>query len=252
ILGYIDPSKFTKVGAGKKLRELLAEEEYLHSIVSFGANQVFADKTTYTCLLILNKQAQKTFQYAEVKSLNSWKVREPEAVKYASKKTEELDNEVWVLVPPELTNAYNKIISQSEELVDLIGDENIFNGIQTSANDVYIFAPTKEDKKYYFFSKKGVEHKIEKEITKPYFKTSSGEDNLYTYRTFKPNTRVIYPYTPTKTGVDVISLTTIQKKFPLAYDYLQANKAILNNPKRDIKPIPQTQDEWHRYGRHQS
>ncbi len=26
----------------------------------------------------------------------------------------------------------------------------------------------------------------------------------------------------------------------------------MNNPKRDIKPIPQTQDEWHRYGRHQS
>lgn len=252
ILGYIVPSKFTKVGAGKKLRELLSEKEYLHSIVSFGANQVFTDKTTYTCLLILNKKPQKTFQYAEVKSLNSWKVREPEAVKYASKNTEELDSEVWVLVPPELTLAYNKIVSQSEKLVDLIGDENIFNGIQTSANDVYIFTPEKEDKKYYFFSKKGIEYKIEKEITKPYFKTSSGEDNLYTYRTFKPNARVIYPYTPTKTGVDIIPLTTIQKKFPLAYDYLQANKAILNNPKRDIKPIPLTQNEWHRYGRHQS
>ena len=252
ILGYIVPSKFTKVGAGKKLRELLSEKEYLHSIVSFGANQVFADKTTYTCLLILNKKPQNTFQYAEVKSLNSWKVREPEAVKYTSKKTKELDRDVWVLVSPELTTAYNKIVTQSEKLVDLIGDENIFNGIQTSANDVYIFTPTKEDKKHYFFSKKGIEYKIEKEITKPYFKTSSGEDNLYTYRTFKPNARVVYPYTPTRTGVDVIPLTTIQKKFPLAYDYLQANKPVLNNPKRDIKPIPQTQNEWHRYGRHQS
>lgn len=251
-LGYIVPSKFTKVGASKKLRELLTEKEYLHSIVSFGANQVFADKTTYTCLLILNKKPQKTFQYAEVKSLNSWKVREANAVKFASKKTEELDSDVWVLVPPELTNAYNKIVSQSEKLVDLIGDENIFNGIQTSANDVYIFTPTKEDKKHYFFSKKGVEYKIEKEITKPYFQTSSGEDNLNTYRTFKPNAKVIYPYTPTKTGVDVISLATIQKKFPLAYDYLQKHKAILNNPKRDIKPEPKTKNEWHRYGRHQS
>lgn len=252
ILGYIVPSKFTKVGAGKKLRELLSEKEYLHSIVSFGANQVFADKTTYTCLLILNKKPQKTFQYAEVKSLNSWKVREPEAVKYASKNTEELDSEVWVLVPPELTEAYNKIVSKSVKLADLIGDENIFNGIQTSANDVYIFTPEKEDKKYYFFSKKGIEYKIEKEITKPYFKTSSGEDNLYTYRTFKPNARVIYPYAPTKTGVDIIPLTTIQKKFPLAYDYLQKHKSILNNPKRDIKPEPKTKNEWYRYGRHQS
>lgn len=252
ILGYIVPSKFTKVGAGKKLRELLADKKYLHSIVSFGANQVFADKTTYTCLLILNKKPQKTFQYAEVRSLKSWKVREPDAAKYGTKKTDELDSEVWVLVPPELTNAYNKIVSQSLKLNDLVGSDKIFNGIQTSANEVYIFTPTKEDKKYFHFTKKGVDYKIEKEITKPYFQTSSGEDNLYTYRTFKPNARVIYPYEPTKTGVDVIPLTTIKKKFPLAYDYLQKHKAILNNPKRDIKPEPKTKNEWHRYGRHQS
>ena len=250
ILGYIVPSKFAKVGAGKKLRELLAEKECLHSIVSFGANQIFADKTTYTCLLILNKKPQNTFQYAEVKSLSSWKIRNAEAVKFASKKTDKLDSEVWVLVPPELTNAYNKIVSQSVKLADLIGDDNIFNGIQTSANDIYIFTPNKEDKKHYFFSKKETEYKIEKKITKPYFQTSSGEDNLNTYRTFKPNARVIYPYTPTKTGVDIIPLAAIQKKFPLAYAYLQKHKAILNN--RDIKPIPQTQEEWHRYGRHQS
>ncbi len=252
ILGYIVPSKFTKVGAGKKLRKLLTEKEYLRYIVSFGANQVFTNKTTYTCLLILNKKSQKIFLYAEVKSLDKWKVREFETVKYASKKTRKLDSEAWVLVDPELDDAYNKIISQSIKLADLVGADNIFNGIQTSANPVYIFTPTKEDKKYYFFEKKGVEYKIEREVTKPYFQTSSGGDNLYTYRTFKPNARVIYPYKPTKTGVDVIPLATIKKKFPFAYDYLQANKATLNNPKRDIKPTPKTQDEWHRYGRHQS
>lgn len=251
ILGYIVPSKFTKVGAGKKLREELSTKGYLHSIVSFGANQVFADKTTYTCLLILNKTPQKTFQYAEVKSLKSWKVREPEAIQYASKNTIELDNEVWVLVPPELTNTYNKIVAQSSTLIDLVGSENIFNGIQTSANDIYIFTPTKEDAKYYYFSKKGIDFKIDKTITKPYFQTSSGEDNLNTYRTFKPNARVIYPYQNTKKGVEIISLADIQKEYPLAFDYLQKHKAILNNPKRDIKPVPLTKDEWHRFGRQQ-
>jgi Eco57I restriction-modification methylase/TaqI-like C-terminal specificity domain len=251
ILGYIIPSKFTKVGAGKKLREELSSKGYLHSIVSFGANQVFADKTTYTCLLILNKKPQTTFQYAEVKSLKSWKVREPNAVKYATKNTSHLDNEVWVLVPPDLTNAYTRISAQSVKLVDLVGEDNIFNGIQTSANEIYIFIPTKEDAKHYYFTKKNVEYKIEKAITKPYFQTSSGEDNLNTYRTFKPNARVIYPYENTKKGVEVIPLTTIQKKYPLAFDYFQKHKAILNNPKRDIKPEPATKNEWHRFGRQQ-
>lgn len=251
ILGYIIPSKFTKVGAGKKLREELSSKGYLHSIVSFGANQVFADKTTYTCLLILNKKSQKTFQYAEVKSLKSWKIRESNAVKYATKNTNQLDNEVWVLVPPDLTNAYTNISAQSIKLVDLVGEDNIFNGIQTSANEIYIFIPTKEDTKHYYFTKKDIDYKIEKAITKPYFQTSSGEDNLNTYRTFKPNARVIYPYENTKKGVEVIPLSTIQKKYPLAFDYFQKHKAILNNPKRDIKPEPATKNEWHRFGRQQ-
>jgi len=251
-LGYIVPSKFTKVGAGKKLREEISSKGYLHSIVSFGANQVFVDKTTYTCLLILNKKPQKFFQYAEIKSLKKWKVREPETVNYASKNTNELDSEVWVLVPTDLTEAYNKIISQSVKLIDLVGDVNIFNGIQTSANETYIFTPTKEIGKHYHFSKKNIEYKIEKAITKPYFQTAKGDNNLNTYRTFKPNARVIYPYMNGDNGVEIIPLSTIQKKFPFAYEYLQKHKEILNNPKRDIKPEPQTENEWHRYGRHQS
>lgn len=50
-LGYILPSKFTKVGAGQGLRKLLTDQKYLSKLISFGASQVFKDKTTYTCLL---------------------------------------------------------------------------------------------------------------------------------------------------------------------------------------------------------
>lgn len=250
-LGYIVPSKFTKVGAGKKLRAELTTKGYLHSIVSFGANQIFTDKTTYTCLLILKKMTQSTFQYGEVTNIEKWKVRDPESQIYASKNTAELDSEVWVLVPPELINAYNKILDQSSKLVNLVGSHNIFNGIQTSANDVYIFIPTKEDSNYYYFSKKGIDFVVEKAITKPYFQTSSGEDNLNTYRTFKPNARVIYPYKNTQKGVEMITLVEIQNQYPFAWKYFQKYKTTLNNPKRDIKPEPITENEWHRFGRQQ-
>jgi hypothetical protein len=73
--------------------------------------------------------------------------------------------------------------------------------------------PTHEDTENYYFIKKGQEYKIEKEITKPYFKTTSGEDNLYTYRTFKPNARVIYPYTQTESSVELIPLDEIREIF---------------------------------------
>jgi hypothetical protein len=250
--GYIVPSKFSKVGAGLKLREFLQDKGYVHSIISFGANQIFSSKTTYTCLLILRKEKLSTFQYTEIRNLPVWKVSEKDDIEYQTIKTESLNKEVWVLVPPELKPAFDKINAQSILLEDIVGREGIFNGIQTSANAICIFQPDKEDKTYYYFEKKGKKWKIEKTLTKPYFQTSSGEDNLNTYRPFKPNARVIYPYRPTKTGVDLISLKEIKKNYPAAYKYLLHYKKDLANPKRDIKPEPQTKNEWHRYGRHQS
>ncbi|MEK6776042.1 MAG: N-6 DNA methylase [bacterium] len=250
--GYIVPSKFAKVGAGVKLRELLQDKRYILNIVSFGSNQVFNSKTTYTCLLILRKKTSPSFSYTEIRNLTEWKVSEKDDIEYQTIKTDSLNKEVWVLVSPELKKAFDKINTQSVSLEDIVGREGIFNGIQTSANAIYIFQATKKDKTYYYFEKKGETWKIEKAITKPYFQTSMGDDNLNTYRPFKPNARVIYPYKATKKGVDLISLIEIKKNFPEAYKYLLHNKPALDNPKRDIKPEPQTKDEWHRYGRHQS
>ena len=252
VLGYIVPSKFTKLGSGKNLRKLLAKNGNLKRIVSFGANQVFKDKTTYTCLLFTTKTSNETFTFTEVNNLTQWKIRDYNSLKFNHKKSSELSDEIWVLVNSDLENSYNKIVSQSTKLIDLVGDENVFNGIQTSANPIYIFTPVREDNIYYYFEKKGKKYKIEKTITKPYFQTSSGEDNLYTYRTFKPNARVIYPYVLNGSKVDLISLSDIKIKYKEAYKYLLEFKTVLNNPKRDIKPTPKTSNEWHRYGRHQS
>lgn len=252
VLGYIVPSKFTKLGSGKNLRKLLSKEGNLKRIVSFGANQVFKDKTTYTCLLFTTKKSNETFTFSEVNNLTQWKIRDYNSLKFNHKKNSELSDEIWILVNSDLENSYSKIMSQSTKLIDLVGNENVFNGIQTSANPIYIFTPISEDDIYYYFEKKGKEYKIEKTITKPYFQTSSGEDNLYTYRTFKPNARVIYPYILNGSKVDLISLSDIELNYPLAYNYLLEFKPILNNPKRDIKPTPKSSNEWHRYGRHQS
>ena len=246
--GYIVPSKFIKLDSGLKLRGLLQNKGYIHSIISFGANQVFNSKTTYTCLLILRKQKLLRFRYTEIKNLSAWKV----VIEYQTIKTENLNKNIWILVPPELKQGFDKINSQSILLKDITGHEGIFNGIQTSANRIYIFQPYKEDDTYYYFEKKGEKWKIEKALTKPYYQSSSGEDNLNTYRPFKSNARVIFPYKPTKTGVELISLKKIKREYSEGYKYLIHYKDSLNNPKRSIEPKPNTKDEWHRYGRHQS
>lgn len=251
-LGYIVPNKFTKVGAGTKLRKLLKEKKATYAIISFGANQIFIDKTTYTCLLFLRKHEQEKVKYLEINDLTKWHIRDIKTNDYDEINVDELSDEVWILIPSLLKNVYQNINSQSTPLGQLIGNENIYNGIQTSANDIYVHTPTSEDENYLYFTKDGRDWKIEKSLTKPYFKTSSGIDNLNTYRSFLPNSFVIYPYKKTASGIDFINIEELKSSYPNAFAYLTTYKSILSDPSRDIKPTPLTPDEWYRYGRHQS
>lgn len=250
--GYIVPSKFTKVGAGKKLRELLVSNKSVEQIISFGANQVFQDKTTYTCLLILKNEKQKELNYLEVDSLKKWKTRNIKEEHFDSITFDELIKNDWILVPSILKPVFKSINKQSKTLESLIGSDNIYNGIQTSANNIYIHTKAKEDKKYIYFSKDGIDWKVEKVLTRPYYKTSNGDDNLNTYRPFNPNAFVIYPYLKTKKGIEFVEIGKLKTNYPNLFSFLNHYKSKLDNSKRDIKPTPATANEWYRFGRHQS
>jgi type I restriction-modification system DNA methylase subunit len=251
-LGYIVPNKFTKTGSGKKLRQLLRSNKCIQQIVSFGANQIFQDKTTYTCLLIIQNFEQNNLSYTEVKNIADWKVRSIKEKDYDTIDFDQLEDEVWILVPGYLKAVYVKINNQSIMLGDLVGEKNIYNGIQTSANNIYVHNASKEDQNFIYFSKDDNEWKIEKILTRPYFKTASGTDSLNTYRPFKPNAFVIYPYLKTPTGIKFVDLKELENMYPNAYAYLMAYKDQLADPKRDIQPKPTSGHEWYRYGRHQS
>ena len=252
-MGYIVPSKFMKVGAGKELRNYISSNKSIKAITSFGAHQVFSDKSTYSCIIILQNKENDSFTYSEVDSLAKWKVRDLTSFSENKRNISRLGEETWVLCSDRLQSILNHISTQSLPLGEIVGDDYIFNGIQTSANKEYIFQPESEDRQYYYFKYNKQLYQIEKKITKPYFKTVSGVDSLNTYRTFKPNARVIFPYKRRTDGkLDVIKLSTIQRKFPYFYNYLRVIKSELDRPDRDIKPAPTTANEWHRFGRHQS
>lgn len=251
-LGYIAPSKLAKVGAAKELRKLLVANRAIYKIVGFGANQLFEDKTTYTCLLFLKKADQPNLSYLEVQSLKNWRTRNIAPDNYDIVDFNRLDDEGWVLIPGNLKATFESIEKQSATLETLIGSENIYNGIQTSANNIYIHNPICEDNKYYYFQKDGLDWQIEKILTRPYFKTASGRDNLNTYRPFAPNAFVIYPYLKIDNNIHFVEIDQLENDYPYAFAFLNHYKEVLNNPRRDIKPTPETDHEWYRYGRHQS
>ncbi|WP_241280360.1 Eco57I restriction-modification methylase domain-containing protein [Chryseobacterium cucumeris] len=249
VLGFIIPSKFAKVGAGKNLRKLLSEETAVEKIVSFGANQVFKDKTTYTCVLILNKSEKESLQYHEVENLVDWKSKNY-IIEYDDVEFSDLNDETWVLMPNYLKPIFESISAQSIDLETLIGSDNIFNGIQTSANPIYIHSLTRIDDEYVYFTYEDREWKVEKELTRPYFKTSRGIDNLNTYRLLEPNSFVIYPYKNIDGQIRFVDIETMRHDYPETLQFLENYRERLED--RDINPVPETPNEWYRFGRHQS
>lgn len=253
LLGYIVPLKFMKVGAGQELRRIISTRKTLEAITAFGACKVFPGKSNYTCLLIIKKAEHETFRYNEVSNLNQWKLADKNLLPTDTKSYDEMSEGTWPLFPEQLRGAYDTILSNSTTLLAITGEDNIFNGIQTSANKVYVFQPKSERNSVYTFEKGGQDWEVEKEVTRPYFQTSTGDDGLNTYRTFKPNACVIFPYRKNDNDkLEMIPLDDIKHDYPKLYMYLLAHKSILNAAPRDIKPVPTTANEWYRYGRHQS
>lgn len=64
------PNKFFKIKAGEKLRDLIAQGQYLINLDDFGDIQLFEDKTIYSSILLLSKTPQKNFYYTCVDSVN--------------------------------------------------------------------------------------------------------------------------------------------------------------------------------------
>jgi Eco57I restriction-modification methylase len=249
--GYILPSKFMKVGAGKNLRGFLSKNCYVSEIVSFGANQVFKNKVTYTCLLFARKKKVDEFSFVEVASLKDWKVRSEQELDVDNVSTETLSEDTWIL-EKETQYLLDIIGKKTTTLLDILGKKNIENGIQTSANPVYIHKPTSVDSDYIYFEYGGSSFKVEKELTRPYFQTVRGKDTLYTYRNVVPNSFVIYPYRNIDGVVELVKLSEISADYPFLYSFLMIIKDNLDNKKRSIKPVPKSPNEWHRYGRSQS
>lgn len=250
-LGYILPSKFTKVGAGQGLRTLLTNEKYLSKIISFGASQIFKAKTTYTCLLFLKKSQQSHFDFYEVKNYKKWLTREESFTDVITYKSDKLGSDTWVLEKD--TNVILKLMyNKSVFLGDILGKKAIANGIQTSANEFYVHKEIKTENNCVYFMYEGNLHHVEKELTRPYFETErSGDEHFYTYKDVEPNAFVIYPYKKIGKSIKFVEYDELKTHYPKMFIFLDGLKKHLNNGKRSIKPDPTTPNEWYRYGRSQ-
>lgn len=250
---YIVPNRFFKIVAGKNLRKIISENNYLVSLDDFGAAQLFEDRTIYSSIIFMRKSRQESFTYSNVDSASSLWLGDP-----ATSIT--LNNSMLDEMPWKLTSdiEFLKIQKNIEGVsVPLNSVADIFNGIQTSAErpPVYWFSNESildENDKTVTIKKNNKTYTIEKAILKPYFKpTEVNQKGMTTYDTITTDKRIIVPY---DNDGKLIPIERMKADYNGAYTYLLDNFELLK-PKslggsRDVAGA--TEDTWYQYGRKQA
>ena len=253
---YIVPNKFFKIGAGEKLRNLIAKNQMLVSLDDFGDAQLFEDKIIYSSILLLCKHRQDTFMYSNIDSANKlWAGEEVSAI---SLNTSTLNKLPWRLT----TDMDFLLMLQKLDriAVPLTKHAEIFNGIQTSAErptPIYWFSSydiVAEFQDAVEICRDGNNYSIEKALLRPYFKpTRQGERGLNSYSILHTDKRIIFPYD--EEG-HLIPIEKMRTSYPGTYAYLEAYydrlvpKCVSKSGVRDVPNA--TEDTWYQYGRTQA
>lgn len=240
VLGYIVPNKFFIVKGGKTLREFISSNSSLFKIIHFGVAQVFPNRSTYTTVLILNKQQRENFNFKRIKKVTSKFITGTS--NFVEYRNADFTEQPWIFVPKEAEGIFNKIRATITIPLKTIAEIPV--GLQTSADKIYIIQPHTETNTTYKFTKGKIEYEIEKAICKPCMYDLS----FSLFDTVKPNAQLIFPYTITGDKAEVFLEDYFQESYPLTWAYLNEFKELLS--KRSINGSKEL--KWYQYGRSQS
>ena len=239
-LGYITVNNFYRSLNGRAFRAYMSEHRYNLQMVDFGSEQIFKGRSTYTCICLISK-IEGNIAYCKKNSheLNSLSPEEFIRIEYGN-----LDDFAgWTLCNPITTNNIRIIESIGTPLGKLF---DIKNGFATLKNDIYLFTPIRETKKYFILEDKGTDYKIEKDICRKAIKPNI----LKTDSDIVENLEyIIFPYIlDTNNKPVLIGEDEMRLKYPHALEYLRKNYEILK--KRDKES--RTYASWYAFGRTQA
>lgn len=239
-MGYIIPHKFMLIKSGDSLRKLLSEKKCVKQIIHFGTEQVFRGRSTYTCLLFVEKNERKTFEIGFVKDINKFYATESAEMKEYP--IEYLSAAPWTFLSNEIVRTLEKKKGKCQSL-DSLAD--IFVGLQTSADPIYIIEPKSEEKGIIkFIDCNGRKQEIEAAITKPCIY----DMQLEKYAKIEENRRIIFPYYQKGKKQVLYSIDEMKQLFPKTLKYFESFKEELC--KRSINNM--SENNWYQFGRSQS
>ncbi len=246
VVGLLVPNKWLTIESGSKLRGLLASQSAVHEVLDFGNESMFAGKSAYVCILVLQR-GTADFSYRNIHSQSEFELA-PSDKGYSQPSTvlSTLGELAWVLPATADEHAVlSTLYANSRKLGEIV---EIKNGVQTSKNSVFVISNYTDTGPTIQFEKQGVLWEIEKALTRPYVADSTAQ--VRSYCEVQPDSLVIFPYRAGPTDApQVMTPGYLSTSFPLGWAYLRHYQTELQV--RNVSPPPPT-GVFYAFGRHQA
>jgi tRNA1(Val) A37 N6-methylase TrmN6 len=230
IVSYILPHKFLVTDFGAGIRKFFKEHQAVKSILHFGSEMVFADASTYTCIINLDKSSKDRVCFKKIMPLDINKSFEWDFMKY-----ENLNETNWDLQSEKVYDLIEKLKKQPYKVENVF--KSIFQGIATSLDAVYVFEGSENGELIKGYNANYDYHfEIEKELVKPIL----GGKEIQKYQ---PNNKVNYVLFPYKNGASV-SENYIKDYLPKTYSYIKYFEQEIRGRERGRMDIEQG---WYLY-----
>lgn len=241
-MGYILPHKFFKVDMGENLREIISNKKALKKVVYFGENQIFDNATTYTCLLFLSNEEQNNFKLLRFDENVDVKEKLIDAT-FETFPINIITKDNWNFYDNDTLSIIEKLKNYKTVLKDIT--KKIFQGLATSADDIYVLQGGEENNGIVKTYSKSLDREIEIErgFVKPFL---LGKD-LKRYAELIPTRWVIFPYKLVDNLLSLYTSKEIMENFPKAWEYLKENKKELESREHG-----RFKNTWWQYSRPQN
>jgi hypothetical protein len=246
---FIMPHKFLNTANGTELRNVLEHASLdkltVSKFIHFGANQIFNDVTTYTCIVDFDKSGNQSFQFQKFPYL---KLKYDKLVECVTSRINEMTNyniisisdikqsynlygnneNNWILFNSNIEyGIFAKILSNKYSIKDI--SYKFMTGLQTSFDELYFAEVINEtsttlDLKLNFPKKSET---ILTNVEKKYFKKIFKGKDVHRYEDPETNRYVFFPYNIDKSEYPYkAELVTIDelKQYPKTYEYVMQFK----------------------------
>jgi type I restriction-modification system DNA methylase subunit len=246
-LGVIAPHKFTTTQAGRALRGLIASPRLLEQMIHFGVKQVFGRRASnYTCIMVLDRRGVESVLIEQVGTLEEWRYRKPGKVTRIPAAS--LGEDTWQFASAPARELFDRVRGTHTARLNSVAE--IFVGVQTSADAIYIFKSVAENTRTVITHLDGRDWKIERGVLRPCLLDVS----LEPYSRPQPNAWMIFPYRIVATArgerAELIPKEEMEKRYPGCFAYLTAHRKALS--KRNVIGGAAAGREFYQFGRSQS